>query len=249
MVGPLELFSERILLPQWYALFFKHQTPRGERWFPSTPSKIQIGVWDGGSSENEGTKRWAGGPINWGDETSYYATYKSIDIQCYDDNDTSVASWPPQPEGVSIDFPAGNQTVNGSSIPTIDRTGRVRSANGGSIASISFAALLTILLFSIQMKNFLVELLSLFCPIDFRVVGMQLVLSTTILVVYAASQGMKDPITSGNCISGLINFNPARIIYNPFNTQNIDPTIYDFSIDYSPSNVLVRFEFNSQDTS
>ena len=36
-----------------------------ERWCPSTPSRIQLGIWDAGSSPDAGTSSWAGGKINW----------------------------------------------------------------------------------------------------------------------------------------------------------------------------------------
>lgn len=126
-------------------------TPPGERWYPSTPSQIQISVWDGGSSENKGTSVWAGGPINWGNSTSFYASYKSIDIQCYDDKDMPVRSWPTQPEGVSIDFPAANGTVNGTVVNVIDKTGKVRSMNGGSsITGITVGTLFLLWVFFFQ---------------------------------------------------------------------------------------------------
>jgi beta-glucanase (GH16 family) len=42
-------------------------TPRGERSYPTEPTQVQIGLWDGGSSTSQGTRDWAGGPIPWGD--------------------------------------------------------------------------------------------------------------------------------------------------------------------------------------
>jgi beta-glucanase (GH16 family) len=66
-------------------------TPPGERWFPSTPSQIQISVWDAGGSD------WSGGPIPWGTKTRLSAMYEYIDITCYDDKDRPVAYWPARP--------------------------------------------------------------------------------------------------------------------------------------------------------
>ena len=91
---------------------------------------------------------WAGGPINWGNSTSFYANYKSIDIQCYDDKDTPVKSWPPQPEEITIDFPAGNDTVSGTAINVVDKTGKVRSPNSSSSLTASYIALLALMFIS-----------------------------------------------------------------------------------------------------
>ncbi len=63
-------------------------TPPGERWFPSTPSQIQVSAWDAGGND------WAGGPIPWGKKTRLSAMYEYIDVLCYDDRDRPVASWP-----------------------------------------------------------------------------------------------------------------------------------------------------------
>ena len=93
-------------------------------WYPTTPSQIQLSIWDGGSSSNKGTSLWAGGPIDWGNQTSYYATYKYVDIQCYDDKDAPVKSWPPQPDTASISAPAGNKTVSGKDVTYVDYKGR-----------------------------------------------------------------------------------------------------------------------------
>jgi hypothetical protein len=68
---------------------------------------------------------------------------------------------------------------------------------------------------------------------------MKAILLAATLVLYISAQNLSDPVETGNCVSGLINFNPARVISNPINTQNIDPKLYDFTIDYSPENVLV----------
>jgi hypothetical protein len=59
-----------------------------------------------------------------------------------------VKSWPPQPEGVTIDFAAGNETVNGTAISVIDKNGRIRSRNSASSATASFIALLAIVALS-----------------------------------------------------------------------------------------------------
>jgi beta-glucanase (GH16 family) len=70
------------------------KTPPGHRWFPNTPSKVQISVWDTTGSP-PGTQAWAGGPIPWNNMPSkLYAYYEYIDIQCYNNKDQPVYKWP-----------------------------------------------------------------------------------------------------------------------------------------------------------
>ncbi|KAI8894888.1 concanavalin A-like lectin/glucanase domain-containing protein [Globomyces pollinis-pini] len=57
-------------------------TPRGEKSFPVTPSRIQIGIWDAGSGP-EGTSIWAGGPIPWGSATQMQASFGNLVVECY----------------------------------------------------------------------------------------------------------------------------------------------------------------------
>lgn len=69
-------------------------TPKNERWFPNTPSKIQISVWDTTGSP-KGTQKWAGGPIPWNKmPRNLYAYYEYVDVQCYNDKDQPVNQWP-----------------------------------------------------------------------------------------------------------------------------------------------------------
>ena len=69
-------------------------TPPNQKWFPNTPSKVQISVWDTTGSA-KGTQEWAGGPIPWNRMPSkLYAYYEYIDIQCYNNKDQSVNKWP-----------------------------------------------------------------------------------------------------------------------------------------------------------
>ncbi|KAJ3112144.1 hypothetical protein HDU96_004912 [Phlyctochytrium bullatum] len=67
---------------------------QGEQFFPSTPSLIQIAAWDGGDSPQQGVSAWAGGPVPWGDRTSFEAQYGPLEIQCYDDTNKPVPMWP-----------------------------------------------------------------------------------------------------------------------------------------------------------
>ncbi|KAI8893482.1 concanavalin A-like lectin/glucanase domain-containing protein [Globomyces pollinis-pini] len=69
--------------------------PSGPAWYPITPSMVQFALWDGGSPESaEGTRKWAGGPINWGGKDTLTANFQSVEIQCYDDKDQPVPKWP-----------------------------------------------------------------------------------------------------------------------------------------------------------
>jgi hypothetical protein len=53
-------------------------TPAGHRWFPTTPSRVQMAVWDGGGSE------WSGGKIPWNGQNAFEALYEYVEIKCYD---------------------------------------------------------------------------------------------------------------------------------------------------------------------
>ena len=74
----------------------------GEKYFPSTPSQVQLGVWDGtwliitigGGDPSPGVSAWAGGKVPWNGNPSFAANFEYVDIQCYDNNDNPVPKWP-----------------------------------------------------------------------------------------------------------------------------------------------------------
>ncbi|KAJ3417442.1 hypothetical protein HDV05_003306 [Chytridiales sp. JEL 0842] len=68
----------------------------GTYYYPSTPSLIQIGAWDGGDSDSPGLSAWAGGPVPWGSNTYLEALYGPLRVQCYDDRNRPVEMWPVQ---------------------------------------------------------------------------------------------------------------------------------------------------------
>jgi hypothetical protein len=68
----------------------------GEYFYPSSPSLIQIGAWDGGDSPQQGVSDWAGGPVPWGNNEYFEALYGPLQVQCYNDKDEPVAMWPVQ---------------------------------------------------------------------------------------------------------------------------------------------------------
>jgi beta-glucanase (GH16 family) len=103
-------------------------TPPGERWFPNTPSQIQIAVWDGGSSPDEGTSKWAGGPIPWGSETAFVSRFEWIDIQCYNDKNEIVPSWPPVQNPVNITLPPPTSVSNGTQLSSMRKDGSIASS-------------------------------------------------------------------------------------------------------------------------
>ncbi|KAJ3262163.1 hypothetical protein HDU77_000449 [Chytriomyces hyalinus] len=84
--------------------------------FPSTPSKIQFALWDGGAGA-PGTRSWAGGYIPWSKtsfSTGFNATIKSISIQC--DGDAAPKGPPTRPAGYgapSLMEPVINVAVEG----------------------------------------------------------------------------------------------------------------------------------------
>lgn len=113
-------------------------TPPGERWFPSSPSKIQIGVWDGCLDANSGTCSWSKGPIKWGSRSSFTNTVESLEIQCYDNKAQPVPKWPTNsPNKVAAD---PNQPTSNfmESIATI----KGAKNNGSKLATCTYFLLL-----------------------------------------------------------------------------------------------------------
>ncbi|KAI9894108.1 MAG: hypothetical protein M1814_004879 [Vezdaea aestivalis] len=58
--------------------------------YPQTPARVQLSIWPGGKDTNaKGTIDWAGGLINWDSQDIkqngyYYASVKSVKIECYE---------------------------------------------------------------------------------------------------------------------------------------------------------------------
>ncbi|KAF2251444.1 glycoside hydrolase family 16 protein [Trematosphaeria pertusa] len=50
--------------------------------YPQTPSNVRIGIWAGGDSENEGTRSWAGGPVDYS-KAPFTQTVESVKIINY----------------------------------------------------------------------------------------------------------------------------------------------------------------------
>ncbi|KAJ9071036.1 putative glycosidase CRH2 [Entomophthora muscae] len=55
--------------------------------YPTSPAQISFGIWDGGSNE-EGTRNWAGGQIDWNSQDmktqGYFDVHiKDIQVECY----------------------------------------------------------------------------------------------------------------------------------------------------------------------
>ncbi|KAG0200638.1 hypothetical protein BGX28_006341 [Mortierella sp. GBA30] len=68
--------------------------------FPSTPARIQFGIWDGGQGSN-GTAAWAGSPTDWSKPDQIYSVQVDyVSIECYyGGNETQ--RWPPPGYGPS----------------------------------------------------------------------------------------------------------------------------------------------------
>ncbi|KAI9340656.1 concanavalin A-like lectin/glucanase domain-containing protein [Zopfochytrium polystomum] len=71
-----------------------YETSVNGYYYPSTPSLVQLGSWDGGDSSSAGTASWAGGPVSFGSNDYLETAYGPLTIQCYDDNDKPVDMWP-----------------------------------------------------------------------------------------------------------------------------------------------------------
>ncbi|KAI8913204.1 concanavalin A-like lectin/glucanase domain-containing protein [Gorgonomyces haynaldii] len=65
----------------------------GERWYPNTPSQIQIAFWDACKDKN-GPCSWAGGQYPKSSPQTLKGSFDYIDIQCYDDKNNIVDKWP-----------------------------------------------------------------------------------------------------------------------------------------------------------
>ncbi|KAH6572094.1 hypothetical protein BASA61_005058 [Batrachochytrium salamandrivorans] len=104
-------------------------TPEGEHWYPTTASRVQISVWDGGASGNKGTSDWAGGKIPWGSQAVLSAKYDWIDIQCYDNEDQPVPKWP-------IDSFNPDRQMASTTVSTVSVTGVAKSVGNGTYSTL-----------------------------------------------------------------------------------------------------------------
>ena len=105
-------------------------TPPGENWFPTTPSLIQISIWGGGDSMDLGTSSWSGGPIQWGNNQRYLASFSNLDIQCYDGEDNPVSSWPYSSEYHPITYPPSDRLWSGSELDSVLINGSIHRQFG-----------------------------------------------------------------------------------------------------------------------
>ncbi|KAJ3117665.1 hypothetical protein HDU96_005950 [Phlyctochytrium bullatum] len=120
----------------------------GECKFPSTPSNVEIAIWDGGGG-GAGTRDWAGGYVPWQmtDEKGFGAIYEYMMIQCEGD---PVPTGPPaRKSGYSaptLKEPAiqvAAPTVPGYDASLMSRKGSVytqKTSNGSSSSSSSSSA-------------------------------------------------------------------------------------------------------------
>lgn len=61
----------------------------GDYAFPQTPCRIQFGLWPAGDSSAQGTREWAGGPIQWdqgqaAQDGFFYVDVESLSVEPYD---------------------------------------------------------------------------------------------------------------------------------------------------------------------
>ena len=73
--------------------------PDGGPWFPTEPMRIQTSIWDGSNQAS-----WAG-VVDWNKSVFYQSRLDWVEVQCYDDDDNAVDSWPvntPPPNTPSI---------------------------------------------------------------------------------------------------------------------------------------------------
>ncbi|KAI8922953.1 concanavalin A-like lectin/glucanase domain-containing protein [Entophlyctis helioformis] len=77
--------------------------PQGAAWYPETPSRVQISIWDGGVGPSSS---WAGGAINWGSRNKITALFEWVEIQCYDNADNPVRRWAADGSGPTAETPS-----------------------------------------------------------------------------------------------------------------------------------------------
>ncbi|KAF2124203.1 glycoside hydrolase family 16 protein [Dothidotthia symphoricarpi CBS 119687] len=117
----------------------------GGKNFPQTPCNVRLGNWPGGDSENEGTRQWAGGKvdytkapftmvvdsikvINYSPGTEYHWTDKSGSFESIQVVDAGNASGAPQNTGVinanatAIATASGAPLESGFNAPTVTAT-------------------------------------------------------------------------------------------------------------------------------
>lgn len=97
-------FSEHLSEPSGILRKATFLTPTSSR-FPTTPSRVQISLWPGGSSEYaNGTIEWAGGEIDYDhedyvDQGYYWCTLQTVSVWC--------ANSPTLPEGDDLEAVTG----------------------------------------------------------------------------------------------------------------------------------------------
>ncbi|KAJ1922027.1 putative glycosidase CRH2 [Mycoemilia scoparia] len=101
--------------------------------FPSTESQIVFRVWDGGSSSDPQTQKWAGSPTNFADGASYTMSVYSVTITCDPSNGSSNYTLPPD---VAAYEKAHNITSDNFSL-TADPDNARREGNSGGSSNVS----------------------------------------------------------------------------------------------------------------
>ena len=83
----------------------------GTEMFPSRPSRIQISIWDGGSSTSQGVRDWAG-VTDWDSSNLYSAQFENVKIDCF--SGVSIAGEP-----VFLQSSSAAQINDSSLIPSL----------------------------------------------------------------------------------------------------------------------------------
>ncbi|KAI8894885.1 concanavalin A-like lectin/glucanase domain-containing protein [Globomyces pollinis-pini] len=119
------------------------KTPPGEKSFPSTPSRIQFGIWDAGSGAPL-TSKWAGGPIPWGSNDRYTAVFQSLTVECYGGSSSFISDNSESQKNATFLTPSPETNRIGSNMV---RTGSIQQSNGFTVFS-SFHWVLWVALFA-----------------------------------------------------------------------------------------------------
>ncbi|KAJ3113616.1 hypothetical protein HDU96_003147 [Phlyctochytrium bullatum] len=118
---------------------FNESLQNGTYFYPSRPSLVQIGVWDGGSADEKGVSDWAGGPVPWGNRTVFEAQYGPMEVLCYDPRGNPVRFWPPLPDKVPTGGSDAGAAAGGSAAGSATADAGA-SSNAGTTSTVADAS-------------------------------------------------------------------------------------------------------------
>ncbi|KAI8916583.1 concanavalin A-like lectin/glucanase domain-containing protein, partial [Powellomyces hirtus] len=68
--------------------------PKGQNWFPNTPSLVMFSIWQGLCTTNAHENSSLAGNADWRTAKQQTASFKNFKVQCYNDKNQPVPEWP-----------------------------------------------------------------------------------------------------------------------------------------------------------